>query len=165
MRAMTDVEFEPVVVVMGSAIVALRPRDGTIAWHVPTPQPVVRIYRVDTRMFGVSGTRVICVELRTGEVIGQVDIGFAPDSGMVCDGQLVLLRGGEASPTPEAIVCLTADGQVRWRGTLGIEGGKAKLATFSATGGKPLSVVTFPFRGAPAGIAYRDAVVQPDLSR
>jgi hypothetical protein len=161
---MTDVEFEPVVVVMGSAIVALRPRDGTIAWHVPTAQPVVRLYRVDTRLFGVSGTRVVCVELRTGEVLGQVDIGFAPDSGMVCDSHLVLLRGGDASPTPEAIVCLTSEGVMLWRGTLGIEHGKAKLSTFDDTG-KARSSVTFPFRGGPAGIAYRDLVVQPDLSR
>jgi hypothetical protein len=165
MRSMTDVEFEPVVVVMGSAIVALRPRDGTIVWHVPTEQPVVRIYRVDTRLFGVYGTRVVCVELRTGEVIGQVDIGFPPDSGLVCDGRLVLLRGGDASPSPEAIVCLTAEGVVRWHGTLGIEAGKAKLATYSGGAGAPQSTVTFPFRGAPAGIAYRDAVVQPDLNR
>lgn len=165
MRLMSDVEFEPVVVVMGSAIVALRPRDGSIAWHVPTEQPVVRIYRVHARLFGVSGTRVVCVELHTGEVIGQVDIGFAPDSGMVCDGELVLLRGGDVSPAPEAIVCLTAEGVVRWHGTLGVEGGKAKLATFSGEGAVPQSVVTFPFRGAPAGIAYRDAVVQPDLNR
>ncbi len=164
MRAMSDVDFEPVVVVMGSAIVALRPRDGTIVWHVPTEQPVVRLYRVDQRLFGVSGTRVICVELGTGDVLGQVDVGFPPESGMVCDGQLVLLRGGDVAPTPEAIVCLTSDGQVRWHGTLRIERGKAKLATFDEDG-QPRSQVTFPFRGAPAGIAYRDAVVQPDLNR
>lgn len=164
MRRMMDVEFEPVVVVMGSAIVALRPRDGSIAWHVPTEQPVVRLYRVDARMFGVSGTRVVCVDIRTGEVIGQVDVGFPPDSGMVCDGQLILLRGGDAAPSPEALVCLTSDGHIRWRGTLGIERGKAKLTTFDESGHRQ-SEVTFPFRGAPAGIAYRDAVVQPDLNR
>lgn len=164
MALMTDVEFEPVVVIMGSAIVALRARDGTIAWHVPTEQPVVRLYRVHERMFGVYGTRVVCVDLRTGSVLGQVDVGFAPESGMVCDGHLVLLRGGDVSSTPEAIVCLTSDGQVRWRGTLGVEAGKAKLATFDADG-QAQSAVTFPFRGAPAGIAYRDAVVQPDLNR
>jgi hypothetical protein len=161
---MTDVEFEPVVVIMGSAIVALRPRDGTIAWHVPTEEPVVRLYRVGTRVFGVTGTRVVCCELRTGHVLGQIDLGFAPDSGLVCDGQLVLLRGGGVAPSSEAIVCLTSDGRVRWRGTLGMEGQSAKLATFDPAG-KQKSEITFPFRGAPAGIAYRDAVVQPDLNR
>jgi hypothetical protein len=161
---MSDVEFEPVVVIMGSAIVALRPRDGTIAWHVPTDQPVVRIYRVDTRLFAVSGTRVICVELRTGETIGQVDVGFAAESGMVCDGQLVLLRGGQAGAAPEAIVCLTADGRVKWHGTLMVDGKNAKLATFDASG-KSKSKATFPFTDAPAGIAFREGVVQPDLNR
>lgn len=160
---MTELEFEPVVVAMGSALVALRPTDGTIVWHVPTSAPVVRMYRVGTRMFGITGTRVVCVELRTGKVLGQVDIGFAPDSGMVCDGHLVLLRG-EVSASPEALVCLTSDGRVRWHGTLGIQGSEARLATFGADG-KPHSEATFPFRGAPAGIAYRDLVVQPDLNR
>lgn len=163
MHRMTDVEFEPVVVVMGSAIVALRPRDGTIVWHVPTEQPVVRIYRVHTRLFAVSGTRVICVELGTGNVLGQVDLGFAPDSGMVCDGELVLLRG-DGTATSEAIVCLKIDGGVRWHGTLGVQDGNAKLTTFGGDG-QAKSTITFPFHGAPAGIAYRDAVVQPDLSR
>jgi outer membrane protein assembly factor BamB len=161
---MSDVEFEPVVVIMGSAIVALRPRDGTIAWHVPTDQPVVRMYRVHTRMFAVSGTRVICIDLRTGEVIGQVDVGFAPESGMVCDGQLVLLRGGQAGAAPEALVCLTSDGRLRWHGTLTVEGKNAQLATLDA-GGRTKSKITFPFTDAPAGIAYRDGVVQPDLNR
>jgi hypothetical protein len=161
---MSDVEFEPVVVIMGSAIVALRPRDGTIVWHVPTELPVVRIYRVHTRLFAVSGTKVICVELRGGEVIGKVDVGFAPESGMVCDGQLVLLRGGQAGAAPEAIVCLTSDGRVRWHGTLAVEGSDARLATFDAVG-KTKSQITFPFTDAPAGIAYREGVVQPDLNR
>jgi len=164
MRRMTDVDFEPVVVVMGSAIVALRPKDGTIMWHVPTEQPVVRIYRVHTRLFGVFGTRVVCVEVRTGDVLGQIDVGFPPDSGMVCDQNLILLRGGQTAPSPEAIVCLTADGRVRWHGTLALEDGKAKLATFDSHG-QAKSDVSFPFRGAPAGIAYRELVVQPDLNR
>jgi len=163
MRRMTDVEFEPVVVVMGSAVVALRPRDGAIAWHVPTPAPVVRLYRVDTRLFAASGTKIVCINLRTGEVLGQVDIGFPPDSGLVCDRQLVLRRGGGAHVSKDAIVCLTSDGRIKWRGTLDTEGGKARLATFDAKG-KAKSEVTFPFREAPAGIAYKDAVVQPDLS-
>ena len=164
MHPMSDVEFEPVVVIMGSAMVALRPRDGTVAWHVPTDQPVVRMYRVDNRLFGVSGTRVICVELRTGDVLGQVDVGFAPESGMVCDGQLVLLRGGQAGATPEALVCLTSEGRVRWHGTMTVHGKNAELATYDASG-KSKSNVTFPFTDAPAGIAFRDAVVQPDLNR
>lgn len=161
---MSDVSFEPVVVVMGSAIIAIRPVDGKIVWHVPTEQPVVRLYRVDTRLFGVSGTRVVCVEIRTGEVLGQVDVGFAPESGMVCDGQLVLVRGGDVAPSPEALVCLTDEGQIRWRGTLALVRGKAELTTFDDEG-KASSKIRFPFRGAPAGIAFRDAVVQPDLNK
>lgn len=158
---MTDVEFEPVIVSMGSAIVALRPRDGTIAWHVPTEQPVSRFYRVGTRLFAVTGTRVVCMELRTGSVLGQVDVGFVPDAGVVCDGQLVLVRGSDSSASPEAIVCMTSDGRRRWHGTLTVDGESACLTTFG-TDGKPKSDATFPFRAAPAGIAHRDSVVQPD---
>jgi hypothetical protein len=131
---------------------------------VPTDQPVVRIYRVHERLFGVYGTRVVCVEVHNGEVIGQIDIGFQPDSGMVCDQNLVLLRGGQQAPSPEAIVCLTADGRIRWHGTLVVDEGKGTLATFDSHG-EARSNISFPFRGAPAGIAYRELVVQPDLNR
>jgi hypothetical protein len=84
---------------------------------------------------------------------------------MVCNDQLVLLRG-EAAASPEAIVCLTSDGQLRWRGTLTVDAKKvtAELATFDEKS-RPRSKIAFPFAAAPAGIAYRDAVVQPDLSR
>jgi hypothetical protein len=158
---MTDVEFEPVIVSMGSAIVAMRSRDGTIAWHVPTEKPVSRFYRVGTRLFAVTGTRVICLELRTGNVLGQVDVGFVPDAGIVSEGHLVLTRGGDESAPPEAIVCMTSDGRRRWRGTLTVEGGTARMSTF-ASDGKKKSEITFPFHAAPVGMAHRDAVVQPD---
>jgi hypothetical protein len=167
---MSDVDFEPILVCMGCAVVAIRPRDGVILWHVPTPQPVTRLFRVEERLFAVYGTSVLAIDVTHGQALGQVDVGFAPDAGLVCDGHLVLVGGpvgGNAiaaqSGTPHgAMVCLSSDGSVLWGGALALEGEQAHLLTFGADR-QPLSDVRYPWRGGPAGIAYAGVVVQPDL--
>lgn len=159
--AAPQVPSECVVVCMGCAVVAMQPQTGAIVWTVPTEQPVVRMFRARARLFAVTGAHVHCIDLSTGAVIGVLDIGFAPEAGMVCGEDLVLLRGS-MSTSPDAIVCLTQDGRTRWKGTLSMEGTNALLRTYGPAG-EPRSRTSFPFRGGPGGIAYGDMVVQPDL--
>ncbi len=158
---------ETVVVSMGCAVLALRAEDGSIAWHVPTLAPVVRMYPVGQRLFAVAGTKVVCIDTSTGTAVGELEIGFVPDAGMICGEDLVLLRGGTVLGGADAMICLTASGGVKWRGTVQLEStgllsGHSLLRTFGPSG-EPRSEARFPFSGGPAGVAFGDAVVQPDL--
>jgi hypothetical protein len=154
---------EPAFICMGCAVIAINPEDGAIAWTVPTPHPVLRMFRAASRLFAVNGTKVHCIDVTNGALMGVLDIGFAPETGMVCGKDLILLRGS-ISPAPEAIICLTQDGLTRWKGTLAIEGSNVVLRTFGPAG-EMRAQSAFPFRGGPSGILYRDFVVQPDLYR
>ena len=161
-----DASSEPLLFCAGCAVVAIDIADGTIRWSVPTKQPVVRIYRVGARLFAVSGTTVVCIDVARGVAVGEVDVGFPADSGIVCGDELVLAHGAVVAMRG-AIVCLTFDGRVKWRGTItmevtGLLDGNAHISTVGP-GGEPRGEARYPFRGGPAGLAYGAQVVQPDL--
>ena len=62
---------------------------------------------------------------------------------------------------PPRIACVTSEGTVRWRGTVGVAGSENVLRTYGIDGSKR-SEIRYARSGYRAGILFSMAVAQPD---
>lgn len=157
---------EPIILCMGCAVVGLEPDTGAIRWMVPTQLPVTRMFRVASSLFAIASKVVVCIDVASGSVVGQLDLGFPAETGLVCGDTLVLARGVSSSRL-DGVVCLTLDGRIKWKGAVTIEStgilrGNA-LLRMSGPNGEALGEVRYPFSSGSAGIAHGSNVAQPDL--
>lgn len=169
---------EPVVVCMGRLLVAFDRATGAVVWHFVAEAAIQRLFRVEGRLLCTSGETIVCVELFTGRHIGTVTVGFVPDAGMVCGTDLILADGTSAGNEEPRVVCIAADGTIRWRATTSTEAarppgqgwgpapagkGEAVLRTYGADGAKR-SEIRYARSGYRAGILFGGDVTQPDRS-
>jgi hypothetical protein len=61
------------------------------------------------------------------------------------------------------VVCVTSDGQIRWRATAATEAREAVLRTYGSEGAKR-SEIRYARAGYRAGILFANVVAQPDRS-
>lgn len=156
---------EPVIVCMGRALVAFDRDSGAVRWHFVTEAAIQRIFRVGARVLCASGDDIVCVDLGTGRHVGTVAIGFTPDAGLVCGTDLVLVDATSSGMEKPCVVCVSSDGQIRWRGTTatGASPRDSVLRTYGPQGDKRSEVV-YAKAGYRAGILYGGVVAQPDRS-
>jgi len=152
---------EPVVVCMGRLLVAFDIASGAVAWSFTAEATIQRLFRVGNRVLFVSGESVICVELANGRHVGTVALGFQPDAGLVCGTDLVLADGTSSGAESPRVACVTSDGAIRWRGTVGVAGAENVLRTYGIDGGKR-SEIRYARSGYRAGILFSNIVAQPD---
>lgn len=161
----TGPQQEPVVVCMGRALVAFDREGGAIRWHFVAEAAIQRIFRVGTSVLCSSGDDIVCVDIASGRHVGTVQIGFTPDAGLVCGTDLVLVDATSSGVEKPCVVCVSAQGQIRWRGTTatGMTPKDSVLRTYGPTGQKTSEVV-YAKAGYRAGILYGGVVAQPDRS-
>lgn len=156
---------EPVIVCMGRALVAFDREGGAIRWHFVAEAAIQRIFRVGGSVLCASGDDVVCIDLASGRHVGTVQIGFTPDAGLVCGTDLVLVDATSSGVEKPCVACVSANGQIRWRGTTatGMTPKDSVLRTYGANGQK-LSEIVYAKAGYRAGILYAGEVAQPDRS-
>jgi len=156
---------EPVVTCMGRALIAFERESGVVRWHFVAEAPIQRIFRVGARVLAASGDVVVCVEVASGRHVGTVQIGFMPDAGLVCGTDLILADATSSGTETPCVVCVSSDGQIKWRGTTatGTQRTDSVLRTYGADGAKRSEVV-YAKAGYRAGILYGGVVAQPDRS-
>jgi len=152
---------EPVVICMGRALVAFDIGSGAIVWSFVAEATIQRLFRVGSRVLFVSGESVVCVDLINGRHVGTVAVGFQPDAGLVCGTDLVLADGTSSGAESPRVACVTSDGTIRWRGTVGVAGSENVLRTYGMDGSKR-SEIRYARSGYRAGILFSTAVAQPD---
>lgn len=157
---------EPLVISLGQGLLAVDPATGEVRWSLSLKRPITRLFRVGERVLAVGADVVTCVDRDTGAVIGQVELGFHPDEGIVCGTDLVLAEGNSIVGDRPAIVCLSSEGTIRWKATTtmvstGLLSGEVCFRSF-ASDGSLRSEVRYGMMGAPPGFLFRDAAVQPD---
>lgn len=152
---------EPVVICMGRALVAFDMASGAVAWSFVAEATIQRLFRVGNRVLFLSGESVVCVDLPSGRHVGTVAVGFQPDAGLVCGTDLVLADGTSSGSESPRIACVTSEGTIRWRGTVGVAGSENVLRTYGMDGGKR-SEIRYARSGYRAGILYSTVVAQPD---
>ncbi len=152
---------EPIVVCMGRLLVAFDQPSGAVRWRFVADATIERLFRVGARVLLSSGSTVVCVDLPNGRHVGTVDIGFQPDAGLVCGTDLVLVNGTASGPETPRMACVTADGQIRWRGTVETKGPENVLRSYGMQGDKR-SEIRYARSGYRAGILHGANVAQPD---
>lgn len=152
---------EPLFVTLGCGLAAIDPTNGTLLWSVPTDWPITRIFRVGQRLLALTATEVHCVDTETGHVVGVARLDFTPETGIVCGDTLVLGYAGMMIGPMTALVCLTSDGHVQWRGELHDD--SARILRMFGPRHEPRGEAELgSTRSAAVGFAFRDAVQQPD---
>src|SRR4051812_1269003 len=153
-------ESESLLAAMGCALVAIDPEHGTLRWSVAFEWPVLRFYRLGSRVLVVTAQRVTCLEIADGRAVGRVEIGFQPQAGIQLGDSLVLATASAlGSDDPRSIVCLTADGHIKWHAKMTNE---RRLSLFGPSN-EPRGETVFTQREAEAGLGYGDVIVQPDF--
>lgn len=152
---------EPVIVCMGRALVAFEQATGTIAWSLVAEASVERLFRVGRNVLALSGETLLCVELASGRLIGQVPLGFRPDAGLVCGTDLILADGTSSGSESTRVACVTSEGAFRWRGTVAVAGPENVLRTYGGDGSRR-SEIRVARSGYRAGILFGGGVAQPD---
>ncbi|MBX3229139.1 MAG: hypothetical protein KIT84_02300 [Labilithrix sp.] len=156
---------EPVITCMGRALVAFDRDTGAVRWHFVAESAIQRLFRVGARVLASSGDAIVCVEVANGRHVGTVQIGFTPDAGLVCGTDLVLVDATSSGTETPCVVCVSSDGQIKWRGTTatGAQRTDSVLRTYGPDGTKRSEIV-YAKAGYRAGILYGDVVAQPDRS-
>lgn len=155
------------VVALGRGLVALDVASGAIAWAHQTKSNVGRLFKVGPRVMVVAGAVVTCLDHDTGQLVGELDVGFYPEAGIVSGTDLILVQGNLATNDRPCMVCLTSEGAIRWRGvssfeSRGLLSGDSVLRTFGPSG-EPRSQHTFDgLMSGHAGLVLGDVTVQPD---
>jgi hypothetical protein len=161
---------EPVLVCMGRTLLAIDRDLGSIHYTIEAAASIERIFRVGERVLAVAGRAVLCVDVASGKLVGQVDLDFVPQNGLVCGDDLVLASSALGGGATSAVVCLASDGTVRWRVTRQLEVTGFLSATVLVRGHGPDGAVRSETKSPtvdahPAGIAYLDSVIQPDRTQ
>lgn len=161
---------EPVLVCMGRTLLAIDHELGSIHYTIEAAGSIERLFRVGERALVVAGKAVLCVDVASGKLVGQVDLDFAPQNGLVCGDDLVLASSSVGGSATSAVVCLASDGTVRWRVTRQLEvtgflSANVLVRSFGPDGALRSETKSPSVDAHPAGIAYLDAVTQPDRTQ
>ncbi len=158
--------IEPLILSLGQGLLALEPATGRVLWSLSVEAAITRLFRVGERLLVLAASKVTCIDPATGAVIGVVDVDFFPEAGVVCGTDLVLVHGKMVMGNRPSVVCLTADGAIRWKAhstleSKGLLDGETLFRSFAADG-TVVSEARYGLLGEAPGIVYRDAVIQPD---
>ena len=161
---------EPVLVCMGRTLLAIDRELGSIHYTIEAAASIERIFRVGERALVVAGKAVLCVDVASGKLVGQVDLDFAPQNGLVCGDELVLASSALDGDGTSGVVCLASDGTVRWRVTRQLEvtgflSATVLVRSFGPDGALRSETKSPSVDAHPAGIAYLDGVIQPDRTQ
>ncbi|MCA9608768.1 MAG: hypothetical protein KC619_24360 [Myxococcales bacterium] len=161
-----DAPIEPLILSMGQGLLALEPATGRVLWSLSLEAAVTRLFRVGERLLVLTATKVTCIDPENGVVIGVVDVEFFPEAGVVCGTDLVLVHGKSIMSGRPSVVCLTADGAIRWKAfctmeSKGLLDGETVFRSVTADG-TAVSEARYGIVGESPGIVYQGAVIQPD---
>ncbi len=157
----------PLVVALGSLLVAVEPETGRELWRQELGSVVTRFFLVEQRIFVASGKELSCLDLTSGKNLGKVAIGFAIRAGFVRDQRLYVSGIGGAG-------VVTLEGNVLWKctpehvPTFTISEGDAYDINTTATNHIGEKLWTAELSGKHSqnqtnGILLGECVAQPDL--
>ena len=108
----TNTSPAPLVLSLPSRLVAVDPSSGARLWEMKLEESARRLFMVGPNLLvccgNVGSAEILCVEMASGRVLGQVDLGFCVTAGLVHGDRLYIAASGGAA-------CVGVDGRIVWR--------------------------------------------------
>ena len=96
--------------VLSTRVTALNRHTGALVWTYEVDAATRRFAIEGERLFVFDGNgRLHCLELRTGRLIGRVDLGLSQANSMLVDGDRMYVSNDST------VIALDLNGQILWR--------------------------------------------------
>ncbi|MBI5538353.1 MAG: PQQ-binding-like beta-propeller repeat protein [Deltaproteobacteria bacterium] len=140
-------------------IFAIEPATGALRWRRDISD-LRRLFRVGSRVYVLTVSGVTCLDINSGQPIGEVALGFVPTAGIVA-GDRLFVAG------PDGAAALHEDGTLLWRAKREFGKGLTLQEFFRCQGRNGADLWAEPTVAAGTfsfpGLLFEDQVAQPDL--